>query len=129
MPEMYAEALWQAIERGTKPKNAVESLSLLLEREGRMNLLPRIKGALARIASREASRRNISLSVAREKDIRSALKEVAPLLVQMEAARDGVVTNVAPELIGGWRLEGRNQLVDKSFKNQLLSIYKNVIHS
>ena len=65
----------------------------------------------------------ITLTVAREKDERSAKSAVKDVLADMNASTKDVSVKVDESLIGGWRLEGREMLVDASWKKSLLSIY------
>ncbi|HEY4500982.1 MAG TPA: F0F1 ATP synthase subunit delta [Candidatus Paceibacterota bacterium] len=127
--DVYAEALWQTIKKGESPKKAALALKMTLERHGRSMLLSRIPRALARIAAREERRDGVVLSLAREKDAASAHKEIAETLLKMGAKKEDIKTVIDSDLIGGWRLEGRGELIDRSHKKQLLSIYENVIHS
>lgn len=116
MEHAYAQALWQAVKAGKSPKDAVHALHDILKREGRLELMSRIELALKRIAAREQSARP-RIYVAHEKDAKNALAE--------SGVHDADV-RVDTTLIGGWRLEGTEELVDHSFKNRLLSIYSNV---
>ncbi|MBI4094024.1 F0F1 ATP synthase subunit delta [Candidatus Kaiserbacteria bacterium] len=123
MESTYAKALWQMVEGGTTPKQAVAKLRDYLAGRGRINLLPRIGRALLRIAARERGKRAVVLSVAAKKDTAKAEREARQLLQELGADSGDVEIHVDDSLIGGWRLEGRECLVDASFKKSLLSIY------
>jgi F0F1-type ATP synthase delta subunit len=117
MEKLYAQALWKSIENGKSPKEAVESLAKLLKKQGRVELMPRIGKAFKRLA--EASQGNrVRIFVAHEKDSKHALK--ASGLEEADVCVDET-------LIGGWRLEGGNEVVDRSFKKYLLDIYTSSI--
>lgn len=116
MEKAYAQALWNAVQGGKTPKEAVHALHDILKREGRQELMARIELAFKRLAAREREARP-RIYVAHEKDAKKALAE--------SGATDADV-RVDATLIGGWRLEGAEELVDNSFKNRLLSIYSNV---
>lgn len=122
----YAQALWKMVEGGMTPAKAVRALQETLKIHGREALLPRIASAFARLAQREAKRSDVVLTVAREKDERRAHKEVKELLTRMGVESKDLKTQVDDSLIGGWRLEGKETLVDASFKNQLLELYNRV---
>src|ERR1043166_2042061 len=117
METLYAQALWHVIEKGRSPKEAVSSLADVLKKQGRIELLPRIKRALVRLAARENAKR-AKIYVAHEKDAKHAL--------HASGAHDAEV-RIDANLIGGWRLESADGLVDKSFKKQLLDIYNSVV--
>ena len=123
METAYAQALWKMVEGGMTPVKAVRALQETLKTHGREALLPRIGSAFARIAERESKRNDIVLTVAREKDERRAHKETKELLSAMGIETKDLKTQVDDTLIGGWRLEGREQLVDASYKNQLLELF------
>ncbi len=127
METLYAQTLWKMIEDGVKPKEAVAKLHEYLEKRGRANLLPKIAHAFARIASRESARKTMVLSVARQKDVSRAEREAKDILEELGASAKDVEVHVDDSLIGGWRLEGRERLVDASFKKSLLSIYDRVL--
>ncbi len=123
MENAYAKALSQMVENGATPKHAVSKLRDYLATRGRVNLLPRIARSLIRIAARERAKNALVLSVAREIDAPSAEENVKPLLKELGADAKDLEVRVDDSLIGGWRLEGRERLVDASFKKSLLSIY------
>ena len=130
METAYAQALWKMVEgglpagrQGMTPAKAVRALHEILKTHGREALLPRIASAFVRIAERETKRTGVVLTVAREKDERRAHKEVKELLSAMGVEVKDLKTQVDDTIIGGWRLEGKEQLVDASYKNQLLELY------
>lgn len=126
METAYAQALWKMVEGGMTPAKAVHALRDTLKVHGREALLPRIARAFMRIAEREANRTDVVLTVAREKDERKAHKDIKELLSQVGVGTQALKTQVDDTLIGGWRLEGRETLVDASYKNQLLELYNRV---
>lgn len=105
-----------------EPKKAVHAMREVLVKKGREVLMPRIARAFERLARREIARTRTTLTVARESDVARALREVQDIIVRHGLSPD-VHTVVDGTLIGGWRLEGADHLVDKSFKKNLLSIY------
>ena|SRR3989344_2211273 len=123
METAYAQALVKITAKGMKPKEAVDALRQLLVRSGREALLPRIGRAYARIAQREQGRTGVVLTVARESDRHAAQKQVSAILSDMNVEMKDVVLRTDESLIGGWRLEGRERLVDASFKKYLLDMY------
>ncbi len=123
METAYAQALWKMVEGGMAPVKAVQALRETLKAHGREALLPRIGSAFARIAERESKRNDVILTVAREKDERHAHKEVKSLLSEMGIETKDLKTQVDDTLIGGWRLEGREVVVDASYKSQLLELF------
>ncbi len=123
METAYAQALWHLIEKGMKPVDAVAAIKKSLETHGRSALLPKIGRAFARLAAREERKNIMTLSVARQKDVAHALKETQKVLAVQGIKETDLCESVDESLIGGWRLEGRGLLVDRSWKKSLLSMY------
>jgi F0F1-type ATP synthase delta subunit len=123
MEQIYAQVLWQLIERGTEPKEAVHALREILQTRGREALLPKIALAFERLAARENRKNALTLFVAREKDGRAAKAEAKKLLSEWDLEKQNVALAEDETLIGGWRLEGREHLVDASYKKYLLGMY------
>ena len=123
MEHQYAQALWRIVEKGKTPKDAVANLRKVLERHGRMRLLSKIGRAFARIAARESDKRAVVLSVAHAKDEAGAKRAAKEALRAMDSSALEAEVRLDSTLIGGWRLEGRERLVDASFKKYLLSLY------
>ncbi|MEK7156493.1 MAG: F0F1 ATP synthase subunit delta [Patescibacteria group bacterium] len=126
METAYAQALWKMVEEGMTPAKAVRALEVTLKVHGREALLPRIASAFVRLAERETKRSDVVLTVAREKDERRAHKEIKEMLTRMKVESKDLKTQIDDTLIGGWRLEGKETLVDASYKNQLLELYNRV---
>lgn len=116
MENLYAQALWKSIEKGQDPKDAVASLVKILASGGRSELLPRVRRSLMRLVAKEVNTKP-RVYVARASDAESAFKA---------SGIDDADVCVDETLIGGWRLETAESLVDNSFKKHLLSIYSKV---
>ena len=126
MQEAYAQALWTMIEKGKAPHEAVAAMKKELETRGRATLLPKIARAFERLAAKENSKNTLTLSIARTKDAPHAVKEVEKVLAELKIGDVDLYETIDESLIGGWRLEGRGVLIDKSWKSALLSIYNRV---
>ena len=126
MEKMYAQALWQLVSNGMDAKQAVHAIHARLEKEGRAILMPRVGRAFARIAERESRKTDFTLTVAREEDLAHAKKDMKALTGDLGIDVDSLKTQVDDTLIGGWRLEGNEKLVDASYKKQLLDLYNSV---
>lgn len=123
METAYAQVLWRLIQSGKSPKDAIIALRGVLVNDGRESLLPRIGKAFERIAKREMAKARITLHVAREADEHKAKKEAKSAMEKLGLADKKVDVVIDDHLIGGWRLEGGEYLVDESYKKHLLSIY------
>lgn len=127
MENSYAQALWRMIEAGTQPKKAVRALYDQLCARGRQTLMPKVARSFERLAARDRGRNGVVLSVAATKEARSALTQTKKLLRDLDVGAKAVTTHVDETLIGGWRLEGRERLVDASFKKYLLDMYNRTV--
>jgi len=126
MEKLYAQALWQLVSNGMDAKDAVHAIHDRLTKEGRAILMPRVAHAFTRIAERESRKTDFTLTVARESDLAHAKKEMKLLTGDLGIDVDSLKTQVDDTLIGGWRLEGNERLVDTSYKKQLLDLYNSV---
>ena len=118
MEKNYALALWKTVEAGMEPKKAVHALAESLAKSGRATLMPRVLRAFKRIAEREASQNRERIFVAQEKDAAHAKHASGAAHAHVE---------VDETLIGGWRLEAGEKLVDASFKKYLLEMYNRAV--
>ena len=119
MDKAYAQALWELIQKGEKPKEAVSKIHKILETKGRAALMPAVGRAFERLAQREAQKNRSVLVVARKSDEAKARKE--------SGAKDAELS-VDENIIGGWQLFDKGTLRDESWKNALLSIYNSATH-
>ena len=120
MENAYAAALWKIVEKGTTPQAAVRALYEKLALEGRVSLLPRIARAFERLAARNRARTGVTLAVAdlsQEGNISIAAAATGIDLTHALIKED-------PTLIGGWRIEAPETLIDASYKKDLLAIYR-----
>jgi F0F1-type ATP synthase delta subunit len=122
MEKIYAQALWRMIENGMEPTKAVHALYEKLKMLGREALMPRIAVAFRNLAERSRAHDALTITVADQENEASALREARAAFGDAKLA--DVNVRVDKDLIGGWRLEGREKLIDASYKNQLLKMYE-----
>lgn len=119
MEKAYAQALWDLIQNGEKPKEAVTKIHKSLEVHGRASLMPAVGRAFERLAQREAQKNRSVLVVARKQDEHRARKE--------SGAGDAELA-IDETIIGGWQLFNKGEMRDESWKSALLSIYNSATH-
>lgn len=124
MEATYAQALWTAIKRGTESSKAVAQLNTVLVAQGRETLWPKIAFAFKRIAEREMDKTKLRLSVADKAHESQALKSSLEAVAKLNLNTKDVSVHVDDSLIGGWRIEGQEILIDASYKKDLLTIYQ-----
>ena len=117
MERAYAQALWNIVAGGGDHKKSVASLVEALKRTGRMQLVGKILLAFERIATREGARNDVRISVGRKSDVDAALK--AAQVTEADVVID-------PSLIGGYRIEKVDTLIDASWKKHLTELYRRV---
>lgn len=118
MEKLYAQALWNLIQNGAAPKDAVHKIHTALTAHGRSALMPAVGKAFERLAQREAQKNRSVLVVARKSDEAKARKE--------SGGKDAEL-RVDETLIGGWQLFDKGELRDESWKSALLSIYNQAV--
>lgn len=114
MEQAYAQALWELLQRGEKPKEAVTKIQKALSVRGRASLMPAVGRAFERLAQRETLKTRSVLVIARKGDEHKARKE--------SGAKDAEL-HIDETIIGGWKLFDKGQLRDESWKSALMSIY------
>ena len=117
MEKAYAQALIQSVSRGKPVHEAVASLAALLKAKGRSELMPRILKSVRRMAEREQINRP-RVYVAREQDAKEAF--AASGVSEADVVID-------ESLIGGFRAEDGEVLIDASFKKMLLEMYNRAV--
>jgi len=100
------------------PSDAVRAMHKKLKAEGREALMQRIAKSFSRLAYTDMHRNIQTLSIA---DASQEAHARAEAQVGSEVA-----VAIDPSLIGGWRLEGQERLVDASYKKHLLSLYRRI---
>lgn len=126
LQDTYATVLMRLVGKGQNPKDAIHSLSEVMARRGHSALLPKVTRAVARIAERAKRTQGVVLTIANKKDENNAKHEIASILKDMGIQEEDIETRVDETLIGGWRLEGRERLIDASHKNALLTMYEKI---
>ena len=117
MERAYAQALWNMVSRGGDHAHAVTALAETLKRTGRSNLIRKILPAFERIAARESKRDVTIISVGRKADAGLAMSAAG--VTESDVILD-------PTLIGGYRLERGDVLIDASWKKHLITLYNAV---
>ena len=122
MQKQYAKALARMKSKDAEGgKTLVDNLVVHLKAAGRMKMLPKILAELKTLAAREAVKAPF-LEVASESEKAHALKEVETQGIEKPH------TVVNHDLIHGYRVRAHGTLVDRSGKQALVSIYKQITH-
>lgn len=124
MEASYAQALWNIIQKGTSAETALKEFDATLTAAGRKNLWPKIAFAFRRLAEREATKSTLVLTIADSKHEAQSLKDARDAIAKLGLDASKIAVNIDTSLIGGWRLEGQEVLLDASYKKDLLTIYQ-----
>lgn len=119
MEKTYAQALYNALQKGSKEDELVSSLMQHLKAEGRLKLLPAILRELKTLQARTRTL-GATLEVATESGKAAAFAEAKAEGI------DAAEAVVNPELISGWRAREGGRLIDRSGKRALVDIYRRI---
>lgn len=122
MEKVYADALMSAVAKGGSEDTLVSNLLAHLKAEGRLKLLPGILRELKRMQVRKDKLAPM-LEVATEAEKASATTEAK------EAGVEAAHVVVNDRLISGWRARSGSSLIDRSGKQALVDIYKNIVRN
>ena len=129
METIYAQALWVMIRNGMEPTKAVSRMGEKMTREGRGALLSRMGRAFRRIAHREIGRTALTLTVSDVAHTDSARISALARVSGTNVDTKHVEVRVDDSIIGGWRFEGNEMLIDASYKKYLLDMYHAITHA
>ena len=124
-PEYYAQALYELIEANKENKEkTLDAFIAMLKAHDAISLLPKILLALKKIIKISAGQEP-TLTIASADSKAAILSEIGYQLEQA-GADTHIKTNIDETLIGGYRLEYAGNLIDASYKNQLLHLYREI---
>ncbi len=69
----------------------------------------------------------MTITIADNKHEHRLRNDAAAALIDFEIDAGHIETRVDETLIGGWRLEGREHLIDASYKHYLLDMYNRAV--
>lgn len=125
MKNAYVTAFTESILAGTPVEAALVNLRAVLQKRGHERLWSQIIKLSARQLEAKLARVTPQLMVARADSVsEAAIKEA--LLALGAAADTPHQTRVDETLIGGFVLRVRGQLLDKSYKRALITLYENI---
>ena len=126
--EYYAHALYDLSKDAdaAATEEYLSNMKALLKKRGHESLYPSIVRVFVSLSARETDVA-ASVSVAKKDDIARYKEEI------LETARamglSGVTLNqkVDETLVGGFRVESEDQVVDKSYKRSLIELYRQLV--
>ncbi|HET8575356.1 MAG TPA: F0F1 ATP synthase subunit delta [Candidatus Paceibacterota bacterium] len=127
-PQAYAQVLTLTL-KGKTPEEASRLLKNFLEvlaARGHRKLLPGIVAELEKEKEAEAGNK-ARFTVARKSDLEKFRKSALFDLERLGVKDAELVTKEDDSLVGGYRVETRSAMVDRTHKRALLDLYRKLI--
>ncbi len=118
----YIQATYETLKTNSDTQKTLDGLTQYLKHRGLISFYPRILRGLIEKLERSGRREEVSLVVAREKDVHHALTEVKKHVNEFGSVEKKSV-RIDPHLIGGFILERNGKRLDQSHKRVLLDTY------
>ena len=124
----YAQALFEITLQvdSTLCDEYVDSFLTLLKEKGHTALLPQIIKKFEYITETEGKKNIVTLTVARESDSNDSKKEAIALHGNLENKAE-IDIAVDERIIGGFVLKDSDLVIDASYKNMLINMYRKLI--
>lgn len=125
MPIEYAHALHNSLKGVTKDSevnNYVDALISTLKKSGKLKALPSILREFERIQLKKNSHKP-KLTIANESHKAGALKELEG---KIAGSSSDITITIDQNIVGGWRYENNDTLLDTSYKAALIELYRRI---
>ena len=99
----------------------------VLTARGHLKLLPHIQSALQRISQARERRENIRVSTRSPEAHRRFRGSIETYVKEFGGQNTDVEEIIDENIIGGFRIEGKDHLVDASYRKMLLELYKKMV--
>ena len=124
---LYAQALWEYLQdtrtREAGGGSAAEQFIAFLKRRGHYKLLPVILREFEKIGSVQSVTEAGTLTCASEDEVERYRKE----LERYGISDTEVSVEIDENLVGGFRYEEKNTVIDGCYRKQLLNLYRELI--
>lgn len=114
----YQKAFLSLLESGEDVGKTIKRVKVVMEKRGHSGLLLSVLKSTLRELDRTSVAKTPRLTVAREKDVK-----------RYAAGHKEAEVIVDPHLVGGYRFEKDNTMIDNSYKTKLLNWYRVAIKS
>jgi len=125
-PHDYIIALFELIRDGKDIDVALDALKALLKRKGQTKLYPRILTGLLKQIEKSSAQTTTTVVIGREKDAEILKHEIETTLNALNGT-SSYETSVDATIIGGFKIKHQSTIVDKSYKRQLVALYRSLI--
>lgn len=122
----YSSALFELLRTsGSQSDALLSSFQALLKKKGHEKLYASILKDLLVKFEKDKQRNSIHVVVGREKDLPQLKDSILKVMATLGTEKE-FLSHVDPSLIGGFKIMGHSQVIDQSYKKQLLNIYRSL---
>ena len=121
----YSSALFELLAKGSQGDALLESLQSLLKKKGHERLYASILKDLLAKFEKDKQRNSIQVMVGREKDIPHLKESILEAMATLGTEKE-FLSHVDTTLIGGFKIKSHDKVIDRSYKKQLLTIYRSL---
>lgn len=128
LAQNYAQALRDLVRDTDVSKHAEisDTFVKVLKKKGHISLLPTILKEFEKYRMRDLDTKRVILTVAKNSDAEKYKDEALNHVASLEKG-DHIGVKVDKRLIGGFKLESGDMVVDGSYKRRLLNLYREII--
>ncbi len=122
----YIEAVFKLLSEGQAIDLVIPKLQSALRRKGSEKLYPLILKGLLKRFEKEANSNTTIITVARQKDVAQLATDIKSALDTLNA-NGSFQTSVDETIIGGFKITQGGTVVDRTYKKQLVALYRSLI--
>lgn len=122
----YSSAIFELLVKQGGDEAVFTSLQTLLKKKGHVKLYPHILKELLKKFEKNALQTSTKVFVGREKDIQNLESNILKAVATLSPEKN-FTTHVDTTLIGGFKVVGKDKIIDQSYKKQLLAVYRSLI--
>lgn len=122
----YAQALKEIIRDGKGNEETIGvSFVNLLKKKGHIKLLPQILKEFEKFSEKDIDTKQVVLTVARIADENRFKSDALQYITGFDEGH--LKTKIDESLVGGFKIETKDIVVDASYKKKLLNLYREII--
>ncbi len=126
MKKHYINAVVELLLQGNDPDAVLMNLKKVLQQKGHDALYAEILKGVETELSLQENKERPAIFVATEKDSVTFKKEIGAELSRLDAKASDATVTVDASLIGGFLITHKGKLINRSYKQQLLSLYRSI---
>ena len=127
MRQQYTTAAYMLLQDGMDVDTVLTGVRRAMERRGHDHFYPKVVRDLAQLWERHEQQHSPVVSLAREQDATELADTIAAQLSTLGAPTE-YRTEIRPEQVGGSIARYNHRVIDGSYKDALLRLYKRVLH-